>query len=841
MGVSLGDDGKQILERAMKLAVDRYEKLNTLHVLLAFTDAGGLTGQLMGLHGITSERVRQALKSQADASRQDGKSQPSEPSTSIDRVSQTARDLAEQLPGRKVVSALHLLYALASVDGTLATRWLVLEHNTQSLTAQILGILTGTGRRAFHLEARGQSPEMSGAAPLQSRGADQPGPAPEQPVQEQPVLAPSRQQAYAKHPQHRTPQPINQLPIRPTSPWALDPKRFKVLSAAGVNLNELAARGKLDPLIGRRRELEAVMDILGKRKANNPCLLGEPGVGKTAIVEGFASMIVRDQVPERFRGRVLVKLGASGLVGGTGVRGALGERLIALRQEMERADGRIVLFFDDIHDLLRSSETGGEGVVQDFKEAMEHGMLPFVCTTTPADFKKISDTHPGFSRCLSVVTIDEPGEESTLNIVGILSEKYGSFHGVRIEDSAIHAAVTLTSRYMTGRRNPEKSLAMIDLAAARASRTATRILDREEVACAVADAVGVARERLTETDLSRLMELEKEVGARIVGHAVAIGAAAHTMRRNAAGFRGRRPIGSFLFLGPTGVGKTEMSKAMAEVIFDRPSSFVRFDMSEFSEPHSVARLVGAPPGYVGHDRGGELTGALMESPYKLVLFDEFEKAHPAVHRLLLQVLDEGRLTDAQGKTVDFSNTIIVMTSNMGSDVKPMSRTGFGNDQDHDDPFADYRARVLAVVREQMPPELFNRIDETIVFSPLSVEEVREIARRLLVSSAAQLSENRGVTMTWDEGLVDHLIASGGYDPGLGARPMKRTIQKVVEAQVADLILSGQAQPGGKVRITCKGDGTPTFRVVAPRARADGHAKESRDGGRKRRGQRDRAA
>jgi ATP-dependent Clp protease ATP-binding subunit ClpA len=285
------------------------------------------------------------------------------------------------------------------------------------------------------------------------------------------------------------------------------------------------------------------------------------------------------------------------------------------------------------------------------------------------------------------------------------------------------------------------------------------------------------------------------------------------------------------------VGKTEMSKAMAEIIFARPSSFARFDMSEFSEAHSVSRLIGAPPGYVGFDRGGELTGALMESPYKLVLFDEFEKAHPSVHRLLLQVLDEGRLTDSLGHTVDFSNTVIVLTSNMGSNVKPRSRTGFASPPAGEDVFEGYREQVLTVVRDILPPELFNRIDEPIVFSPLTEEEVREIARRLLDASAAALAEHRGITLKWNERLVDHLVRSGGYDPTLGARPMKRTIQKKVEARVAELVLSGRVAEGGTVRVTATRGKEPTFRVSAPR----GKLKEKRNGRKQRRKQGERAA
>jgi len=822
MTSGLQEDCRQVIRRAMDLAATRNEKLTTLHLLLAFTEGGGLAGQILGRHAITARDVRALLKERH-----------TEPPTTIDRLSDHARDMASRMPGRKVVTSLHLLASLAGLPDTLAYKAIVLFGcSTEALVGQILGVLMGTGRRTFHVEAARQDPDE---AEQDIAGTPHRPPAGRQEVQAAPE---AQRPAPARHePRRLLPPPV---PAAAKNPWTLDPKRYPVLAGSGTNLNELAGRGKLDPLIGRRSELESIMDILGKRRTNSPCLVGEPGVGKTAIVEGLASMIVRDQVPERFRGRIIVRLGVSGLVGGTGVRGALGERLASLRGEVERASGRVILFLDDVHELLRAAEAGGEGAVQELKESMERGALPCIATSSPAEWKKITEAYPGFVRCLTPVTIEEPGEEETLRIVGILSEKYASFHGVKMEDGAIHAAVALASRYMTGRRNPEKTLTVLDLAAARASRSEGKTLDREEVAGVVAESVGMPRERLSETDTSKLLVLEEELARRIVGHAEAIAAVAHTMRRNAAGFRGRRPIGSFLFLGPTGVGKTEMSRAMAEIVFGRPTSFVRFDMSEFSEPHSVSRLVGAPPGYVGFDRGGELTGALVDSPYKLVLFDEFEKAHGAVHRLLLQILDDGRLTDAMGHTLDFSNTVVVLTSNIGSDVKCHGRTGFAAPAREDDRFSGYRERMLAVVRDVLPPELWNRIDEPIVFSPLTEDEVREIARRLLKGSADSLAESRGIGLAWEESLVEHLVRSGGYDPALGARPMKRTIQRIVEAPVAELVLSGKVAQGGRVRVRVT-DATPVFEAEQGTDTREIEVRDKSDGTGKRRKQAKRAA
>ena len=562
MNSGMGDDGRQIVKRAMDLAAGRNERLTTLHLLLAFLDAGGMAGGVLNRNGVTAESIRPLFKAR----------HPEAPTT-IDRLNEEARRLAERLPGRRQAGSLHLLAALVSVPETLAYKGLtLLDCNTGALAGQILGVLTGTGHRTFHVDAGKQIqafPDRD-APPVRKADARK---------KQAPAKQPRPFQMQTPATGHKPAPPVP--PMISRNPWTLDPKRYSVLSGSGVNLNELASRGKLDPLIGRRHELESIMDILGKRRGNNPCLLGDPGVGKTAIVEGFASMIVRDQVPERFRGRILVKMSVTGLMGGTGVRGALGERLLTLRTEVERASGKIILFLDDVHEILKAAESGGEGAIQELKEAMVQGSLPCVCTTTAAEWKKIGESFPGLDRCLTPVIIEEPDDQETLSIVGILSEKYASFHDVKIEDGAIHAAVTLAARYMTGRRNPEKALTILDLASARACRTESKVLDREEVACVVAETVGVPRERLSETDTSKLLNLEQEVAGKIVGHAEAISAVAHTMRRNAAGFRGSRPIGSFLFLGPTGVGKTEMSKVMAEIVFARPSSFVRFDMSEF--------------------------------------------------------------------------------------------------------------------------------------------------------------------------------------------------------------------------------------------------------------------
>jgi len=490
-------------------------------------------------------------------------------------------------------------------------------------------------------------------------------------------------------------------------------------------------------------------------------------------------------------------------MGGTSIRGSLSEKFAALKKESERLQGRLILFFDDALDILKSIEGGGEGVLAEIKDALTQGLLPSIFAATPASWKKIVELDGGFSRCLTPIYVEEVGADETLAILKQLSGRYASYHKVEIDESTCAAASGLSTRYMSGRKNPEKSLMVLDLAAARASRSGLDRVTPHVVAEVVSSLADVPVERLAETDGDRLINLEKHLAECIVGHDEAIARAASTMRRNAAGFRGHRPIGSFLFLGPTGVGKTEMAKAMARLIFGKDSAMIRFDMSEFAEAHSVSRLIGAPPGYVGFEKGGELTDAVIDHPYRLILMDEFEKAHSAVHRLLLQMLEDGRVTDSHGRTADLSNCIVVLTSNIGSDIRLKSPTGFAVTEHRAE--TDYHARMVERAMESFSPELMNRIDETIVFSPLTEDEVREIADRLLKASAATIFEHRKIKISWTDAVIDYLIRSGGFDPQLGARPMRRTIQTKVESLIADTVLAGKLRKGGRIALQLQGD------------------------------------
>ena len=600
--------------------------------------------------------------------------------------------------------------------------------------------------------------------------------------------------------------------------YRLDEELYPNLVKFGRNLTVMAARGKIDGVIGRHREINQLIDIVGKRRSNNPMLVGPPGVGKTAIAEGLALKLVelsRDGI--KLGQRVVIELELGRLLSGTHLRGSFSERLGAIKDEVRRAQGQVIVFLDEIHTWIGAGQGGDGGdAANELKTALARGAFPCIGATTQEEFRKFVEADPAFERRFQIVHVEEPDLASAARITGGVSTTYARHHGVDYAEGAIEAAVHLSHRYIPKRRLPDKAITVLDLAGSRAAREGRRAVDRLHVAEIVAEIAGIPADRLTQSDAERFLALEDEISRQVVGHRHVIAAMAQVLRRNYAGFRSQRPIGSLLFLGPTGVGKTELVKALANILFHDRDAIVRLDMSEFMESHAVARLIGAPPGYVGFDAGGQLTEAVRNRPYQIVLLDEIEKAHPDILNVLLQLFDEGRLTDGSGRTVDFSNTVIVMTSNLGAQVfkEPLSHTATGAigfrsscsevTQRVRTRLATSR-RVLEAASGHFPPELWARIDEKLVFMPLERDEIAQIARLQLEDSARRLAAEGGITMRFDDEVIDYLIAHGGFDRKLGARPMRQTIQRLVESSVADLILARAVGRGGQIHVRVRDD------------------------------------
>jgi ATP-dependent Clp protease ATP-binding subunit ClpC len=626
------------------------------------------------------------------------------------------------------------------------------------------------------------------------------------------------------------------------------------LEEFGRDLTQEAREGKLDPVIGRADEIEQTIEILSRRTKNNPALLGEPGVGKTAIVEGIAQRIVNDEVPETLADRRVISLDLAGMIAGTKYRGEFEERLKTVIDEIRGASDELILFIDEMHTVVGAGAAEGSMDASNMlKPALARGELHVIGATTLDEYRKNIESDPALERRFQPVLVREPTVEETIEVLRGLKDRYEAFHRVRISDEAIVAAAELSDRYVRDRFLPDKAIDLIDQAGARVRlrmktkdddtrsleddlRRLTRERDQatsaedydragslrdkiesrqgeldgrrkarqrapevtpEDIAEVVSRATGIPVSQLTSEERERLMRLEEELHGRIVGQEEAVQAVAEAVRRSRAGLGDpNRPIGSFLFLGPTGVGKTELARALAEALFGDESLMVRFDMSEFQERHTVSRLVGAPPGYVGYDEAGQLTEQMRRRPYSVLLFDEIEKAHPDVFNILLQILDDGRLTDAQGRTVDFKNAVVIMTSNIGADrIQHFAREGGDFDQLKDE--------LMDHLRGSFRPEFINRIDEIIVFRALSEEQLLDITRLLLDRLGRRLRAQR-VEVEFSEEAVQ-LLSREGYDPEFGARPLRRTIQRLVENQLSKLVLDGSVEPGDKVAVDVDGD------------------------------------
>ena len=792
-------------QRALQLAIELAEEchhqyIGTEHILLGLVREGtAVAGKVLKANNVTEDKIMEMI---AKFISTDGKLSVADPSgytPSAKRVLEQAMQESKE-SGSRLVGTEHLLLAILKDGNCVASRIITtLGASTQKIYSQLNSAM---GRDQFVEEKADK--ERSGR--------------------------------------------VSQTPT---------------LDQFSRDLTVLAREGKLDPVVGREREIMRMIQILSRRTKNNPCLVGEPGVGKTAVVEGLANRIVANNVPEVIENKRLLTLDLSAMVAGSKYRGEFEERIKRVIAEAG-ADGEVLLFIDEIHTIIGAG--GAEGALDAaniLKPALARGELQIIGATTLEEYRKHIEKDAALERRFQPITVEEPSEEESIAILRGIKEKYEEHHKVRIDDEAILAAVKLSARYINDRYLPDKAIDLIDEASSKLRITHSgepktikrlreqllllegekedcirkedfeaaslikkkqeqkkkkldKVLeewkqDKEEnqlhvtesdIALIVSDWTRIPAEKLSESESEKLKKLEQMLHARVIGQDEAVHAVAQAIKRGRVGLKDpKRPIGSFMFLGPTGVGKTELSKALAEVVFGSEQNLIRVDMSEYMEKYSVSKMIGSPPGYVGYDEGGQLSEKVRRNPYSVILFDEIEKAHPDVLNILLQVLDDGHITDSQGRKVSFNNTIIIMTSNVGAEqiVSP-KKLGFDSSVDQRDRDYTYmKTKVLEELKRLFKPEFLNRIDEIIVFRPISKENMAQILEIMLKNLYQRAKGEMNLGISLDKKAKSFLIEKG-YDPKFGARPLKRTIQTEVEDILSEAILEGEVHPGEKVNL-----------------------------------------
>ena len=801
--------GKKVIQLAHKEALRLgHDVIGTEHILLGLVAEGeGVAAQVLAAFGVGTEEITQRVEQIVGRGEPKNKPVDLPLSPRAKRVLDLAMREARNM-GVNYVGTEHILLGLISEgEGIAAQVLLSLDLDLQKVRAEVQSVLSGG-----------------------EHGND--------------VDRESRDAAQKAGNRSRTP----------------------TLDQLGIVLTDMAASGELDPVIGRNREIQRVIQVLSRRKKNNPVLIGDPGVGKTAIVEGLAQKVVEGDVPEILKGKRVVQLNVGNLVAGTKYRGEFEERMRKLVKEL-RDCRDVILFIDEIHTIVGAG--GAEGAVDAaniLKPSLARGEFQVIGATTLEEYRKHIEKDAALERRFQPVMVDEPNVEDSIRILEGLRDRYEVHHRAKISDDALVAAARLSERYITERFLPDKAIDLIDEAAARArlktmelpedikmmekdlealrkekeaavtaqefekaagfrdkerrlseeiekSRNEWQkrrnneepIVDSEQIAQIVAEWTGIPVVQLTEEESSRLLRMEEEIHKRMVDQEEAVNAVARSIRRARSGLKDpKRPIGSFLFLGPTGVGKTELARSLAEFLFGGEDAMVRFDMSEYMERHEVAKLIGAPPGYVGYEEGGKLTEALRRRPYSVVLFDEIEKAHPDVFNILLQILEDGRLTDGQGHTVDFRNSVVIMTSNVGAQDLMKSRSlGFTAAEGADVDLEKMKSSIMEAVRKTFRPEFINRVDDIIIFKPLGKEELLKILDIMLDEVSKRLEE-QGITIDVPAETREKLLIKG-YEPKFGARPLRRTLQKTIEDPLADLLLEGKVERNSVIRVNVEGD------------------------------------
>ncbi len=805
-------DLAQVLNEASDIAGTVNQPLTTAHVLLAMFTVENRAALLLKERGVDEDRLLELLTSA-----------PREQDGMVRELRERAHEIAHGC-GSAEADCMHTLIA--------ATR---LRCAAQDLLFKTGLDLTGLRNTALSYFTSGRMPrrlmlsrELPPGIPRSPSGRPigaPPAPMPHPQAQIRTATLPAKPPAATLKPltprdlvdeitdrevqeiEALTPVPSAPPPVAEAAPVALkgselDPRTFPLLTSLTRNLTAAAKAGQLDPVVGRAKEIDEVIDILGKRRTNNPVLVGEPGVGKTAVVEGVAQQLSALKGP--VGDRIILELDMGTLVAGTQLRGSFSEKLNGLKDEVKKAEGRVVVFIDELHTLVGAGSTGDgpQDAANELKAAMSRGDFPCIGATTHDEFRKHIQTDPALERRFTPVVVNEPSVPDTVYILNGVIGRYEEHHGLTYTQEALQASASLAAKYVSDRFLPDKAISIADLAGSRCRREGKEVVEPQDVARIVSKLAGIPEERLLMNDSARLLRLEQDLGARVIGHGDVIERVAKVIRRNYAGFSSRRPMGSFLFLGPTGVGKTELARALADVLFGSRDAMVRVDMSELSEAHGVSRLIGAPAGYVGYGDGGQLTEPVRRRPSSVVVLDEIDKANREVLMLLLQVLEEGRLTDGKGRHIDFSNTVVVLTTNLGAEAftEKAKTVGFGASAQpvkNDD--------AASAARKALPPELWNRIDERCVFKPLEQLEVARIATLLLDESSKRLSTEKGIEYVVGDEVVQHLLQRGGFDPALGARPMRQTVQRLVEGPLAERILSGELRQGDRVRIGVSGD------------------------------------